>query len=86
MLWDRPGPTITTQSFGCGRGRFGHPAQNRAISLREAAILQSFPQDYEFVRPGERVRYNVLGRLIGNAVPVRLAESIGEALLRHVAS
>ena len=86
MLWDRPSPTITTQSFGYGSGRFGHPAQDRAISLREAAILQSFPQDYEFVRPGERVRYNVLGRMIGNAVPVRLAESIGEALLRHVAS
>jgi DNA (cytosine-5)-methyltransferase 1 len=43
MEWDRAGPTITTQSFGYGNGRFGHPEQDRAITLREAAILQTFP-------------------------------------------
>ncbi|MGO4189043.1 DNA cytosine methyltransferase [Pseudarthrobacter sp. TAF60_1] len=84
MEWDKIGPTITTQSFGYGNGRFGHPEQDRAISLREAAILQTFPPRYKFVPPGEPVRFSVLGRLIGNAVPVRLAEIMGETLVRHV--
>ena len=47
MTWDDPAPTMTTQFFGFGNGRFGHPEQDRAISLREGAILQSFPPDYE---------------------------------------
>ncbi|WP_115293553.1 DNA cytosine methyltransferase [Pseudomonas putida] len=84
MEWDKPGPTITTQCFGYGNGRFGHPAQNRAISLREAAMLQTFPADYEFCPPGTPVRFNKLGRLIGNAVPVRLGEVIAKTLLNHV--
>lgn len=84
MRWDRPAPTITTQCFGYGNGRFGHPEQDRAISLREAAMLQTFPQDYEFVPPGAAIRFNRLGRLIGNAVPVRLGEVIGRALVEHV--
>ena len=49
MRWDAPAPTITTQFFGFGNGRFGHPEENRAISLREGAILQTFPESYEFV-------------------------------------
>lgn len=84
MLWDSPSPTITTQCFGYGNGRFGHPIQNRAISLREAALLQTFPHDYKFVEPEGRVRFNVLGRLIGNAVPVRLAEAIGKSVKSHI--
>ena len=44
MEWDQPAPTMTTQFFGFGNGRFGHPDQDRAISLREAAMLQEFPQ------------------------------------------
>jgi DNA (cytosine-5)-methyltransferase 1 len=83
MRWDAPAPTITTQSFGYGNGRFGHPEQDRAISLREAAMLQTFPDDYCFVADGEPVRFNVLGRLIGNAVPVRIGEVIAESLVRH---
>jgi DNA (cytosine-5)-methyltransferase 1 len=86
MEWDAPAPTITTQCFGFGNGRFGHPEQDRAISLREAAILQTFPEDYQFVRDSERVRFNIIGRLIGNAVPVRIGEVIGESLIRHVAN
>ena len=78
MSWDSPSPTITTQCFGYGNGRFGHPDQDRAISLREAAMLQSFPLEYSFVEPGDKVKFSQLGRLIGNAVPVRLAEVIGE--------
>ena len=84
MQWDEPGPTITTQSFGYGNGRFGHPQQDRAISLREAAMLQTFPSNYKFVRKDERIRFNRLGRLIGNAVPVRLGQVIAESLTAHV--
>lgn len=84
MCWSKPAPTITTQCFGYGNGRFGHPDQDRAISLREAALLQTFPPDYDFVPPGEPVRFSVLGRLIGNAVPVRLGEVIGQTLQKHV--
>ena len=64
---------MTTQFFGFGNGRFGHPEQDRAISLREGAILQIFPPpDYEFTRPEEQVCQKSIGRLIGNAVPVQL--------------
>jgi DNA (cytosine-5)-methyltransferase 1 len=83
MSWDAPAPTITTQCFGYGNGRFGHPEQDRAISLREAAMLQTFPRDYAFVAPGATVRFNKMGRLIGNAVPVRLGEVIGTTLVEH---
>jgi DNA (cytosine-5)-methyltransferase 1 len=84
MTWDDPAPTITTQCFGYGNGRFGHPEQDRAISLREAAMLQTFPRNYAFTPPDAEVRFNRMGRLIGNAVPVRLGEFIGKALVRHV--
>lgn len=84
MEWDAASPTITTQCFGFGNGRFGHPEQDRAISLREAAILQTFPEDYNFVAPGEAVRFSKLGRLIGNAVPVRIGEIVAVSLIRHV--
>ena len=72
---------MTTQCYGYGNGRFGHPEQDRAISLREAAILQSFPPDYEFLEPGEPPSMKEVGRWIGNAVPVKLAESIGQLIV-----
>lgn len=84
MEWDKPAPTMTTQYFGFGNGRFGHPEQDRAISLREGAIFQGFPKDYKFVPPGASVKKKELGRMIGNAVPVTLGEAIGRSLLRHV--
>lgn len=84
MEWDAPAPTVTTQCFGYGNGRFGHPEQHRAISLREAAILQTFPESYRFLKAGERVRFNIIGRLIGNAVPVRLGEVVAQSFIRHV--
>ena len=84
MEWDRPSPTITTQSYGFGSGRFGHPEQDRALSLREAALLQTFPRDYAFVPPGVEPHLKTLGRLIGNAVPVRLGRVVGRSLLRHL--
>lgn len=86
MEWDKAAPTITTQCFGYGNGRFGHPEQDRAISLREAAMLQTFPRTYKFVPPGDPIRFNKLGRLIGNAVPVRLGEFIAEVLVTHATS
>lgn len=85
MEWDSPAPTITTQCFGYGNGRFGHPEQDRAISLREAAMLQGFPRDYSFLPEGESVSFAKVGRLIGNAVPVTLGSVIGKFIKEHVA-
>ncbi len=84
MKWDAPSPTITTQCFGYGNGRFGHPEQDRAISLREAAMLQGFPRAYSFLPEEIPVSFATLGRLIGNAVPVTLGKVIGEVLVDHV--
>ncbi|HLP27732.1 MAG TPA: DNA cytosine methyltransferase [Candidatus Didemnitutus sp.] len=84
MRWDEPSPTITTQFYGFGNGRFGHPEQHRAISFREGAILQSFPLGYKFCAPGTRVPKRALGRMIGNAVPVKLGEVIGKSILKHI--
>lgn len=84
MEWDKPSPTITTQAFGFGNGRFGHPEQDRAISLREAAILQSFPEDYKFVPSDKVASMKETGRWIGNAVPVRLAEAIAKGITTHM--
>ncbi len=80
MRWDEPAPTITTLCHNFGSGRFGHPEQDRAISLREAAILQSFPPDYAFVPQGTAVAVKSIGRWIGNAVPVELARAIARAI------
>lgn len=84
MEWNKPAPTITTQCFGYGNGRFGHPEQDRAISLREAAMLQTFPKSYAFAPPGAQIKFSKMGRLIGNAVPVRLGEVIARSLVGHV--
>ena len=84
MEWEKPAPTITTQFFGFGNGRFGHPEQHRALSLREGAVLQTFPRNYQFVQKGESVNVSGIGRLIGNAVPVKLGKVIGESFLEHI--
>tara|TARA_R110002033_G_scaffold111827_1_gene157238 strand:+ start:1041 stop:2090 length:1050 start_codon:yes stop_codon:yes gene_type:complete len=84
MEWDKPAPTMTTQCYGFGNGRFGHPEQNRAISLREAAIIQSFPRNYKFLDRGQEVNVNSLGRMIGNAVPVGLGEAIAKSIKVHL--
>lgn len=84
MWWDRPAPTMTTLCNGIGNGRFGHPEQDRAISLREAAILQSFPKWYEFWPEKQILNRKAVGRMIGNAVPPALAKALGEAILDHV--
>lgn len=84
MKGDEPSPTITTQFYGFGNGRFGHPSQDRALSLREGAILQGFPKNYKFVEPGRPMAMSVVGRLIGNAVPVGLGKLIGMSLMKSV--
>lgn len=84
MSWNQPAPTITTQCYGFGNGRFGHPEQDRAISLREAALLQSFPRDYRFFEPGVFPGFKAVGRWIGNAVPVALAFSIANAISAEI--
>jgi DNA (cytosine-5)-methyltransferase 1 len=84
MKWDEPAPTITTQFFGFGNGRFGHPEQDRAISLREGALIQTFPRDYAFVPEGQKVEIKTLGRLIGNAVPVGLGRAIARRIRAHL--
>ena len=84
MSWDQIGPTITTQFYCYGTGRFGHPEQDRALSLREGALLQTFPLDYEFTDPCEPLLFKDVARHIGNAVPVRLGEVIGESICEHL--
>lgn len=84
MRNDEPAPTLTTQFYGFGSGRFGHPEQSRGLSLREGALLQGFPKDYSFVPDGQPVQFKVLGRMIGNAVPVDLGRVIGESIVEHV--
>ena len=84
MQWDELAPTITTQFHGYGNGRFGHPEQDRAISLREGALLQTFPEHYSFIPAGETVYIAPIARLIGNAVPVRLGKAIGRSIVAHL--
>jgi DNA (cytosine-5)-methyltransferase 1 len=75
MHWDEVAPTLTTGCDDVTRGRFAHPEQDRAITLREAALLQSFPLRYQFC--GNR---RDIARQIGNAVPVRMFEGLGRVL------
>lgn len=77
MKWDDVAPTITTQFIGYGTGRFGHPEQDRALTLREGAILQTFPKSYLFAPHNDEVVLKKIARQIGNAVPPRLGEIIG---------
>ncbi|WP_445243256.1 MULTISPECIES: DNA cytosine methyltransferase [unclassified Microcoleus] len=75
---------MATQCFDYGNGRFGHPEEACAISLREATILEIFPKNYRFLTPGERVSFSKLGSLIGNAVPVQIGEVLAQSLLAYV--
>ena len=79
-----PAPTMTTQFYNIGTGRFVHPTQDRGLSLREGAILQTFPSDYRFVAPGQDVKFTIQGRQIGNAVPPVLGRVIGRSILAHL--
>ena len=78
MRWDTPAPALTCKCFSISNGRYGHPEQSRAISLREAARLQSFTDDFVF--HGET--QEEVGAQIGNAVPVQLARHLAMSLLK----
>lgn len=84
MVWDEPAPTMTTLCTGIGNGRFGHPEQNRAISAREAAMFQTFPTTYKFFPDEQDVSLSKASRYIGNAVPPRLGEVIGNSIKKHI--
>lgn len=84
MKWDEPAPTMTTQCIGLGNGRFGHPEQDRAISLREAALFQTFPKNYQFSDPTQPIIIAHVAKFIGNAVPVRLGSIIGRSIKDHI--
>ncbi len=77
MAWDKPAPTLTSRCTDVYSGRFIHPKQNRGISLREAAALQTFEDNYKFF--GTSI--SGISRQIGNAVPVKLAEQLGKSIL-----
>ena len=72
MEWDRPSPTITGGCTTLSKGRFGHPEEDRTISVREAALLQTFPEDYVFDTPYMEHVCNI----IGNALPCDFAEVV----------
>ena len=77
MPWDDVAPTITARFDSFTRGMFGHPQQNRSISLREGALLQTFPEDFIFY--GNKVE---VARQIGNAVPVNMAKAVGLQIIK----
>jgi DNA (cytosine-5)-methyltransferase 1 len=84
MEWHKISPTITTEFTGFGNGRFGHPEQDRALSLREGALLQTFPMNYEFFKPATDYRLSDVAKYIGNAVPVQLARAIAKSIRIHL--
>ncbi|PZF73942.1 DNA cytosine methyltransferase [Taibaiella soli] len=79
LFWNKPAPTITTRFIYTSTGRYSHPEQNRALSLREGATLQSFPLNYKF----HSTNQGDIATMIGNAVPPKLAEAIGQSLNTH---
>lgn len=84
MTWKDPSPTLTTYCTGLSNGRHGHPEQDRAISLREAALLQTFPADYSFLEEGKFMSLASLSRHIGNAVPPVLGQVIAKSIKQHL--
>ena len=78
MKWDEPATGLTTRCISLSNGRYGHPEQHRAISVREAASLQTFPEDFLF-----HGGWTSQAKQIGNAVPVKLAEVFGRHIIEH---
>jgi len=79
MSWNKPAPTITTKFFSISNGRFAHPDEDRPISLREGATLQTFPKNYRFI--GTSV--SAIARMIGNAVPPLYAKKLGLTIIKN---
>ena len=76
MKWDDVAPTLTTGCTDITRGRFAHPEQNRGITLREAARLQSFPDSYMFLGNAGQIATQ-----IGNAVPPEMMKTIAKKII-----
>ncbi len=76
MFWDNPAPTLTGRCHSISNGRYGHPEQDRALSLREAAAIQTFPDNYKFYGSKRHIALQ-----IGNAVPVQLGRVLGEHIV-----
>ncbi|MPQ45576.1 DNA (cytosine-5-)-methyltransferase [Marinifilum sp. N1E240] len=79
LWWDRPSSTITTKFYSVSNGRFAHPEEDRALSLREGAVLQTFPINYKFIANSN----GAIARQIGNAVPPEYAKRIGQAIIKN---
>lgn len=79
MFWNRPASTITTKFFSISNGRFAHPEENRAISIREGATLQTFPKNYIF----KTSSMAETAKLIGNAVPPEYAKRLGKVITKR---
>ena len=86
MQWDDVAPTMTTHCTGLGNGRFGHPEQNRAITLREASLFQTFPSDYKFFEKDVNYSQSLISRHIGNAVPPQLGKIIAKSIKHHLSN
>ena len=81
LSWDKPASGLTTRCISYSNGRFGHPTQNRALSLREAACLQTFPMDYLFTGSLQS-----RARQIGNAVPPKMSEAIAKQIIKLIST
>lgn len=81
MSWDEPAPTLTTKCISPSNGRFGHPEQDRAITVREAAALQGFPDEFIFAENKTAAAFH-----IGNALPPPMAKILGGVFLRQAAA
>lgn len=82
MAWDKPAPTITRYSINPSKGRYLHPEQDREITLREAALLQTFPPDYQF--PLEEYGRFEVASMIGEALPPAFAECLARQIVSHL--
>lgn len=82
MFWNKPASTITTKFYSISNGRFAHPNEDRAISLREGAVIQTFPRDYIFKVQSQSL--GIIAKLIGNAVPPEYARRLGEVIIKSV--
>lgn len=79
LSWNKPSVTLTTKCISISNGRFGHPDQLRALSVREAAALQSFDDDFKFIGNMRNI-----AKQVGNAVPVLFAKALGDQVVSHM--
>jgi DNA (cytosine-5)-methyltransferase 1 len=83
MEWDKPAPTITSGCFNPSKGRFLHPSRDRAITVREAALLQGFPESYKFDAQYGKV---ALSLMVGNALPPPFVAAHARQIKRALAA